>query len=78
MSFRQGQQAAANETAARADERTKTLAFSQTQIAEAQRARMAAEAEARALKESQDSILNARLQEQREALEKDKIKCPER
>ena len=66
-------QAAASETAARADERAKTIASSQTEIAEAQRARMAAEAEARALKDSQEANLNARLHEQREAFERDKI-----
>jgi hypothetical protein len=40
-------QAAASESAARADERAKTLALSQTEIAEAQRARVAAETQSR-------------------------------
>src|SRR6516164_1877970 len=66
-------QAAASETAARADERAKTLALSQTEIAEAQRARVAAEAQAQTLKDSQEATLIARLHEQREAFEKDKI-----
>jgi hypothetical protein len=65
-------QAAANEAAWRADERAKTLALSQTEIAEVQRARMAAEAEAQTLKETQEAALNARLAEQRETLERDK------
>ena len=65
-------EAAARETAARADEREKVLASAEARIAEAQEARKAAEAQAQALKESQEAALNARLHEQREALEKDK------
>jgi hypothetical protein len=65
--------AAANETAARADERTKTLAAAQAQVTEAQLGRKAAEAELQSLKDSREVALNTRLAEQREALEKDKI-----
>jgi hypothetical protein len=65
-------QAAASETAARADERAKTLASTEAQIAEAQQGRRVAEVEANKLKESHEAVLNARLHEQREALEKDK------
>jgi hypothetical protein len=66
-------QAAASETATRADERAKTLALSQTEIAEAQQARMVAETEVQALKDLQEVTLNARMHEQREAFERDKI-----
>jgi hypothetical protein len=66
-------EAFANESAARADERARTLALSQLQVAEAQQARMAAEAAAKELKEAQEVTLSARLQEQREFLENEKI-----
>lgn len=65
-------EAAVKEVAARADEREKALASAEARIAEAQEARKAAEVQAQALKESQEAALNARLHEQREALEKDK------
>lgn len=61
-------QHAAAETAARVDERAKA----QAQITEAQQRGQAAEAALQSNKELQDATLNARLAEQREALEKAK------
>jgi hypothetical protein len=66
-------QAAANEVAARADERSKTLATARAELADARQARMTAETELHGLKLAQEAMLNERLHEQREALEKDKL-----
>jgi hypothetical protein len=66
-------QATANESAARADERNKTMATAQADLAEARQGKAAAETELQGLKEAQETALNERLHEQREALEKDKL-----
>ncbi len=52
--------------------KAETEAAARERIAAAEAARLAAESKAKAVKENHDTLLNERLQEQREALEKDK------